>query len=84
MVFRDPSCCWNGDLDDANFSRRDLVLYLGISLGSSKSDAIENAWIAKHSTGHKKGGNIGVILPSSACQWRLRYGSFGTPLRVSR
>ena len=32
----------------------------------------------------KKGGNVGVIFPSSAGPWRLRYGSFGTPSRVSR
>ena len=34
-----------GLYDDANFSHCDLVLYFGISWGS-KSDAIENAWIA--------------------------------------
>ena len=34
-----------GLYDDANFSHRDLILYFGISLGS-KSDMIENAWIA--------------------------------------
>ena len=34
-----------GLYDDANFSHRDLVCILGIRLGS-KSDAIENAWIA--------------------------------------
>ena len=31
----------NGLYDDANFSHRDLILFLG-----SKSDAIENVWIA--------------------------------------
>ena len=33
-----------GLYDDANFSHRDLILFLGISLGS-KSEAIENGWI---------------------------------------
>ena len=34
--------------------------------------------------GRAKGGNVGVILPSSAGSWRLRYGSLGTPPLVSR
>ena len=34
--------------------------------------------------GRTKGGNVGVILPSSAGPWRLRYGSLGIPSLVSR
>ena len=76
---------------DANFSLRDLILFLGISLGS-RLDAIEK--LGSHNIrqkvgewsepGRTKGGSVGVILPSSSCAWRLRFGSFGTPSRVSR
>ena len=34
--------------------------------------------------GRKKEGNVGVNLPSTFYPWRLRYGSFRTPPRVSR
>ena len=63
----------------------------GISWGS-KSDAIEKRLdritFSKKmgecsEPGRKKGGNVGVILPSSADPWRLRYGSLGTPSLVS-
>ena len=54
VVFsRDPSCCQNGDLDDAKEGivwRCKILIVIwyysfGISLGS-RSDVIENAWIA--------------------------------------
>ena len=34
--------------------------------------------------GRTKGTDVGVILPSTSCQWHLRFRSFGTPSRVSR
>ena len=55
-----------GLYDGANLSPHDLILFLGISLGS-RLDAIVNVWSAKHST---KGVIIGVTLPSSSCSWR--------------
>ena len=77
--------------DDAHFSHCDLVLYFRHELRGKircdgklldritfdKGGLMQRAW----SYG---GGNVGVILPSSSCPWRLRYGSFWTPSRVSR
>ena len=75
-----------GLYDDANFSHRDLVLYfrhllrVKIRCDRKRLDRItfSRRWVVR------KGGNIGVILPSSAGPWRLRYGYFWTPSPVSR
>ena len=81
-----------GLYEDANFSHRDLVLYfrhqlrVKIRCDRKRLDRItfNRRWGECSEPGRAKGGNVGVILPSSACPWRLRYGSFGTPPPVSR
>ena len=79
-----------GLYDDANFSHRDLVLYfrhqlrVKISCDKKRLDNIQQKVGACSNPGRAKGGNVGVILPSSAGSWRLRYGSLGTPPLVSR
>ena len=71
-----------GLYDDAKFSHRDLGLYfrhqlrVKIRCDRKRLDCSE--------PGRTKGGNVGVILPSSAGPWRLRYVSLGTPPLVSR
>ena len=81
-----------GLYDDANFSHRDLVLYfrhqlrVKIRCDRKRLDCITfDKKVGECSEpGRTKGGNIGVILPSSSCPWRLWYGSSGTPSQVSR
>ena len=81
-----------GLYDDANFSHRDLVLYfrhqvrVKIRCDRKSLDRItfSKRWVNAVSLVVRKGGNVGVILPSSAGPWRLRYGSLGTPSLVSR
>ena len=81
-----------GLYDDANFSHRDLVLYFRHSLrvkircDRKRLDRItfSRRWVNAASLVVRKGATVGVILPSSARSWRLRYGSFGTPPPVSR
>ena len=81
-----------GLYDDANFSHRDLVLYfrhqlrVKIRCDRKRLDRItfSKRWVNAASLVVRKGGNVRVILPSSADPWRLRYGSLGTPSLVSR
>ena len=81
-----------GLYDDANFSHRDMVLYFRHQLRvkircDRKTLGLQNIQqkVCECSEPcRKKGGNVGVILSSSAGPWRLRYGSFRTPSRVSR
>ena len=75
--------------DNANFSHRDLVLYFRHQLRvkircDRKRITFDKMRVNAASLVVRKGGNVEVILPSSACSWRLRYGSFGTPPWVSR
>ena len=81
-----------GLYDDANFSHRDLVLYfrhqlrVKIRFDRKRLDRItfSKRWVHAASLVVRKWGNVGVILPSSAGSWRLRYGTLGTPPLVSR
>ena len=81
-----------GLYDDANFSHCDLVLYfrhqlrVKITYDRKLLDLItfNNRWVNAASLVIRKGGNIGVIPPSSAGPCRLRYRSFGTPSQVSK
>ena len=81
-----------GLYDDANFSHRDLVLYfrhqlrVKIRCDRKRLDRItfSKRWVTAASLVVRKGGNVGVILPSSAGPWLLWYGSLGTPPLVSR
>ena len=78
-----------GLYDDANFSHRALVLYfrhqlrVKIRCDRKRLDhkTFDKRWVNAAS---KEVDNVGVILPSSSCLWRLRYGSFGIPSQVSR
>ena len=77
--------------DNANFSHFDLVLYfrqqlrVKIRCNRKRLDRITFDKLGEcGELCRKKGDNFGVILLSSACPWRLQYGSFGTPSRVSR
>ena len=76
-----------GLYDDANFSHRDLVLcfrhQLSVKIRCDRK-RLDRITFEYSEPGRKKGGNIRVILPSSACSWCLRYGSIGTPSKVSR
>ena len=78
-----------GFYDDANFSHRDLVLYfrhqlsVKIRCDIKRLDRItlDKRWVNAASLVVRKGA---MLESSSACPWRLRYGSLGTPPRVSR
>ena len=81
-----------GLYDDANVSHRDLVLYfrhqmrVKIRCDRKRLDRItfSKRWVNASSLVVTKGGNAGVILPSSASPWCLRYGSLEIPSLVSR
>ena len=60
----------------ANFSHHDLKM-LGSHNIQQKVDKYSKP-------DYTKGGNVGVILPSSSCTWHLRSRSFRTPSQVSR
>ena len=81
-----------GLYDDANFSHRDLILFfrhqlrVKIRCDRKHLDRItfNKRWVNASSLVVRKGGNVGVIFPSSSCPWRLLSGYFGAPPRVSR
>ena len=99
-VSRNPSCDPYGDLDNAKqgiewrcklfSSWSDFVF----SASAEGQNQIRQKALGSHNIqqkvgkcsepGRKKGGNAGVILPSSVGPWRLRYGFLGTPSLVSR
>ena len=81
-----------GLYDDANFSHRDLVLYfrhqlrVKIRCDRKRLDRItfDKRWLNVASLVVRTGAMLETSFPSSACPWRLRYVSFGTPSWVSR
>ena len=92
-VYHNPSCSSNGDLDDAKQGivwRCKLFLSWSgfvFSASAEGQNQMQEKTLGSHNIqqkvgecsepGRKKEGNVGVILPSSAGPWRLRYGSFG-------
>ena len=64
-----------------------IVIWFCISVVSlgSESENIRQIVGECSEPDRTKGGNVGVILPSSpSCPWRLRYGSFGILSQVSK
>ena len=85
-VSRGPSCSSNGNLDDAKVGIvwRCKLFRVKIRCNRKRLDNIRQKLGECSEPGSKKGDNAGVILLSSSYPWRLRYGSFGTPSRVSK
>ena len=77
-----------GLYEGANFSYRDLILFfrhqLRVKIRCDRPHNIQQKVGVCSESGRMQGGNVGVILPSSACAWWRRSGFFGTPPRVSR